>query len=162
MCFAFMIKHMKKDSDKKIALIAGALSLPFLTRDALRKNGWEVFVVGLKNFYDSKLNPDLVVRLGAGGTVIRECKKRGIRKFVFVGALGHVNLSDIRPDLWSLSLLYVFLQFYPQYPLKGQLRELNYQDLFQVLWLPYYYPPNWYLVNLVYLFFSIISFANDL
>nr|MBQ0091486.1 UDP-2,3-diacylglucosamine diphosphatase LpxI [Candidatus Enterousia merdequi] len=100
-----MIKHMKKDSDKKIALIAGALSLPFLTRDALRKNGWEVFVVGLKNFYDSKLNPDLVVRLGAGGTVIRECKKRGIRKFVFVGALGHVNLSDIRPDLWSLSLL---------------------------------------------------------
>ena len=96
---------MKKNTEKKVALFAGALSLPFLTRDALRKRGWEVFVIGLKNFYDPKLNPDLVIRLGAGGTAARECKKRGISKLVFVGALGHVNLSDIRPDLWSISVL---------------------------------------------------------
>ncbi len=97
---------MTKNTDKKIALIAGALSLPFLTRDALRKNGWDVFVVGIKNFYDPKLKPDLVVRIGAGGTAARELKKRGIHKLTFVGALGHVNLSDIRPDLWSLSVLF--------------------------------------------------------
>lgn len=96
---------MKKNTDKKIALFCGALSLPFLTRDALRKHGWEVFVIGLKNFYDPKLNPDLVIRLGGGGTAARECKRRGIKKLAFVGALGHVNLSDIRPDLWSISVL---------------------------------------------------------
>ena len=96
---------MTKNTDKKIALFAGALSLPFLARDALRKNGWDVFVVGLKNFYDEKLNPDLVVRLGGGGTAAKECKKRGIHTLTFVGALGHINLSDIRPDLWSLSVL---------------------------------------------------------
>ncbi len=96
---------MIKNTDKKIALFAGALSLPFLARDALRKNGWDVFVIGLKNFYDEKLNPDLVIRLGGGGTAARECKKRGIHKLTFVGALGHINLSDIRPDLWSLSVL---------------------------------------------------------
>jgi len=96
---------MKKNSDKKIALFAGALSLPFFTRDALRKNGWDVYVVGLKNFYDPALKPDLVIRVGAGGTAARECKKRGIHKLVFVGALGHINLSDIRPDFWSLSVL---------------------------------------------------------
>ena len=96
---------MKKNTNKKIALFAGALSLPFLVRDALRKNGWEVFVIGLKNFYDPKLNPDLVIRLGAGGTAARECKKRGITKLVFAGALGHINLSDVRPDLWSVSVL---------------------------------------------------------
>ncbi len=96
---------MKKNSDKKIALFAGALSLPFLTRDALRKNGWDVYVIGLKNFYDPALKPDLVIRLGGAGRAARECKKRGIRKLTFVGALGHINLSDIRPDLWSLGVL---------------------------------------------------------
>lgn len=96
---------MTKNTDKKIALIAGALSLPFLTRDALRKNGWDVYVIGIKNFYDPKLNPDMVVRIGGAGPAARELKKRGIHKLVFVGALGHVNLSDIRPDLWSLSVL---------------------------------------------------------
>lgn len=96
---------MKKNINKKVALFAGALSLPFLVRDALRKNGWDVFVIGLKNFYDPKLNPDLVIRLGAGGTAARECKKRGINKLIFAGALGHINLSDIRPDLWSISVL---------------------------------------------------------
>lgn len=96
---------MKKNTDKKIAIIAGALDLPFFTRDALRKNGWEVYVIGLKNFYDERLKPDLVIRLGGGGRAARELKKRGIRKITFVGALGHPNLSDIRPDLWSLFAL---------------------------------------------------------
>ena len=96
---------MKKDSDKKVALFCGALALPFLARDALRKNGWDVFVVGLKNFYDPALNPDLVVRGGNGGRVRREMQKRGIKKLIFVGALGHINLSDIRPDFWSISVL---------------------------------------------------------
>ncbi len=96
---------MKTDSDKKIALFAGALSLPALTRDALRRAGWDVYVIGLKNFFDKKLNPDLVIRLGGAGRAARECKRRGIRKLTFVGALGHVNLSDIRPDLWSMGVL---------------------------------------------------------
>ncbi len=94
-----------KKTDKKIAILAGALRLPFLVRDELRANGWEVYVIGLKNFYEPALNPDLVIRLGAGGTAARECKKRGIKKLTFVGAIGHPSLSDIRPDLWSVSVL---------------------------------------------------------
>ncbi len=99
------MKKQKTDSDKKIALVAGALDLPFFTRDALRAAGWDVYVVGLKNFYDPRLNPDLVVRLGGGGRAIREFHRRGINKMTFVGAIGHPNLSDIRPDLWSLGAL---------------------------------------------------------
>ena len=100
-----MKKTEKNLADKKVALFAGALSLPFLARDAMRKNGWDVYVIGLKNFYDPALNPDLVIRLGGAGRAARECKKRGIHKLVFVGALGHVNLADIRPDFWSIGVL---------------------------------------------------------
>ncbi len=95
----------KQNTNKKIALIAGALDLPILARDALRRAGWDVFVIGLKNFYKPELNPDLVIRLGAGGTAAREVRKRNISLVTCVGALGHPNLSDIRPDLWSIGIL---------------------------------------------------------
>ncbi|MCL2017291.1 MAG: UDP-2,3-diacylglucosamine diphosphatase LpxI [Alphaproteobacteria bacterium] len=95
---------MKNVSDKKIALFAGALRLPFLVRDSLRASGWEVFVVGLRGFYEPELMPDMVVRLGGGGAAARECKRRGIKLLTFVGAIGHPDLSDVRPDLWSLSV----------------------------------------------------------
>jgi DUF1009 family protein len=101
---------MKKDNNKKIALVAGALDLPFYTRDALRKNGWDVFVVGLKNFYDKRLKPDMVVRIGGGGRALREFRRRGINKMTFVGALGHPNLSDLRPDLWTFFALFRILK----------------------------------------------------
>ena len=99
------MKKNTKQNDKKIALVAGALDLPFFTRDALRRAGWDVFVVGLKNFVDPKLQPDMVVRLGGAGRAVREFRKRGIKNLTFVGAIGHPNLYDIRPDLWSLGVL---------------------------------------------------------
>ena len=101
---------MQKKQDNKIAVVAGALDLPFHTRDALRRAGWDVFVVGLKNFYNPRLNPDFVVRLGGCGRGARELKRRGIRKLVFVGALGHPNFSDLRPDWWTLTALISILK----------------------------------------------------
>ena len=100
----------KKNTDKKIALVAGALDLPFFTRDALQRAGWDVFVIGLRGFVDMRLNPDMVIRLGGGGRAIRECRRRGIRRVTFVGALGHPNFSDVRPDLWSLMTLIKLLK----------------------------------------------------
>ncbi len=94
-----------KNTDKKIAIIAGALDLPFLTRDALKRAGWDVFVIGLKNFYDPRLNPDMVIRLGGAGPAVRMARKLGIKKITFVGALGHPDLSDLRPDFWTLRAL---------------------------------------------------------
>ena len=99
------MKKQNSADDKKIALIAGALDLPFFTRDALRRAGFDVYVIGLKNFVDMKLNPDMVIRLGGAGRAIRELRRRGIHKMTFVGAIGHPNLYDIRPDLWSLTAL---------------------------------------------------------
>ena len=76
--------NMKK-SDKKIAIIAGALDLPFFTRDALVRAGWDVFVIGLKNFYDPRLNPDLVIRLGGGGRAVRFAKRFVCRHPYYTG-----------------------------------------------------------------------------
>jgi len=94
-----------KKTDNKIALVAGALDLPFFTRDALRRAGWDVFIVGLRGFVDMRLQPDMVVRLGGAGRAIREFRRRGIRRLTFVGSLGHPNLSDLRPDLWTFITL---------------------------------------------------------
>lgn len=99
-----------KQNEKNIALVAGALDLPFFTRDALKRAGWNVFVVGLKNFYDERLAPDMVVRLGGGGRAIREFRRRGIKKLTFVGALGHPNFSDLRPDFWTMRALLKILK----------------------------------------------------
>lgn len=102
---------MKKiNSDKRIAIVAGALDLPMLTRDALRRAGWDVFVIGLRNFYDARLQPDMTIRLGGGGRAIRAVRRMGITKVTFVGSLGHPNLSDLRPDLWTLRALFKILK----------------------------------------------------
>lgn len=103
-------RKISEKSDKKIALIAGALDLPFFTRDALQRAGWDVFVIGLRGYVDMRLNPDMVIRLGGGGRAARAVRRRGIRKLVFVGALGHPNLSDLRPDFWTLRTLFKILQ----------------------------------------------------
>lgn len=104
------MKKKIKTEDKKIALIAGALDLPFFTRDALRKAGWSVYVIGLKNFFDPRLKPDMVMRIGGAWPAVREARRLGIKKLTFVGALGHPNLSDVRPDLWSIGLLFSILK----------------------------------------------------
>ena len=104
------IKLMKKVQDKKIAIVSGALRLPFLVRDALRARGYEPFVIGLKNFYDPKLNPDLVIRLGGAGRAIYAARRLGIKDVIFVGAIGHPNLSDLRPDLWTFFALFKILK----------------------------------------------------
>ena len=101
---------MVKKSEKKIAIVAGALRLPFLVRDALRARGWDVFVIGLKNFYDAKLNPDMVIRIGGAGAAIHAARRRGIKNVIFVGAIGHPNLSDLRPDLWTFFALLKILK----------------------------------------------------
>jgi len=99
-----------EEMNEKIAIVAGALDLPILTRDALRRRGFDVFVIGLKNFYDPKLNPDLVIRLGGAGRAIHAARRLGIKKVIFVGAIGHPNLSDLRPDLWTLFALLKILK----------------------------------------------------
>ena len=104
------ITNMVKKSEKKIAIVAGALRLPFLVRDALRARGWDVFVIGLKNFYDAKLNPDMVIRIGGAGAAIHAARRRGIKNVIFVGAIGHPNLSDLRPDLWTFFALLKILK----------------------------------------------------
>ena len=90
---------------KKIAVVAGAHRLPFLVVDDLRSQGYEVFVIGLKNFCDPALKPDLWIRLGAAGSAFREAKKREIKNLVMVGAIGHPNLADIVPDMTTIKIL---------------------------------------------------------
>ena len=91
--------------DKKIAVVAGRERLPDLVMESLRRSGYEPYLIALKNFYDGALRPDLTVRLGGAGAAIKELKRRGITQIIFIGALGHPNLFDIRPDWASVKIL---------------------------------------------------------
>ena len=98
---------MKRDKrqetrDKKIAVIAGALRAPFIVVDDLRRQGYEVFIVGIKNFCDPKLKPDMWARMGQAGSVIKELRRRGFTDLTMTGSLGHPNMADIRPDFASI------------------------------------------------------------
>ena len=95
----------KRIEDHKIAIIAGAFRLPFLVVKDLRAQGYNVFIIGIKNFCDPAIKPDLWTRLGSIGTTIKELKKRKIKKVVMVGTLGHPNLSDLRPDFTTIKIL---------------------------------------------------------
>ncbi|MDR1826677.1 MAG: UDP-2,3-diacylglucosamine diphosphatase LpxI [Rickettsiales bacterium] len=86
----------------KIAVVAGALRAPFVVVGDLRRRGFDVFVIGIKNFCDPLLKPDLWARLGQAGGVIKTLRRLGIRDITMTGSLGHPNLADIRPDLSSV------------------------------------------------------------
>ena len=68
--YSYDIDMRNKNKDKKIVLVAGALDLPFFARDALRRAGWDVFIVGLRGFVDMRLKPDMVIRLGGAGRAV--------------------------------------------------------------------------------------------
>lgn len=91
--------------DNKIAVIAGAFRLPFLVVEGLRAQGWDVFIIGIKNYCDPGLKPDIWARIGQAGMAIKQMKRRGIKQLTMAGALGNPNLSDIRPDFASIGIL---------------------------------------------------------
>ena len=92
----------KRILDNKIAVVAGAFRAPFLVAADLRRQGFDVFVVGIKNFCDPALKPDMWARIGQAGSVIKEFRRRGIKNITMTGALGHPNMLDIRPDFSSI------------------------------------------------------------
>ena len=91
--------------DKKIAIVSGGGRLPFLVVNDLHNQGYDIFVVGLKDLCDRTMNPDLWLRLGQVGTALKELKKRNIKQIFFIGAMSVPDFSKLRPDLLTIKIL---------------------------------------------------------
>ena len=98
-------KNKDKGSAERIAVVAGGTELPKEVIESMKKEGMDPFVIGLKNFVKKDVKTDIVIRLGEGGKAAKALEKNGIKKIVMVGAIGQPDLSDLRPDWWSVKIV---------------------------------------------------------
>lgn len=101
-------KIMDTAQKKPLGIIAGRGGLPYAVRDAALADGRSVYIAALKNSAEESLCDGFDhgwYNLGAGGSILKAFKKRGIEEIVMIGGVQRPNFSDIRPDLWTAGIL---------------------------------------------------------
>lgn len=99
--------------DAKIAVIAGAFSLPIQICQKLESENVNFIVIPLINQADSKdfakykTFPKNLEKIGA---ILKVLKKNKVNNVVFAGTINRPNLKGIRPDIKGIFLLYKLLK----------------------------------------------------
>ena len=97
-----------------IAIIAGSGKLPLKIAIYLKKLNSKFIILSIKGFSNIKLYKNFnsySLRMGEGSKAIKILKKNKIKKIIFLGALDRPNLSDLKPDLWTLFKVFKFIFF---------------------------------------------------
>ena len=98
-----------KQKQTPLGIIAGSGALPKALIETCRRQGREVFVLGLRGHTDAQLldnTPGAFIRLGAVGKAIRLFKKAGVKDIVFIGAVRRPSIAEIMPDGKALMMLF--------------------------------------------------------
>lgn len=86
-----------------LGIIAGGGDFPLRLADAARLAGRPVFIVAIKEFADPSIfaaYPCEVIRVGAGGRIIRALKDAGVKQIVLSGQAKRLSLLSMLPDAW--------------------------------------------------------------
>ncbi|MGE0753967.1 MAG: LpxI family protein [Alphaproteobacteria bacterium] len=97
-----------KDSNAKLAIIAGSGRLPAQLVDACRNSGRPVFVLAFSDVTDPETYSDVpyaVVKLEKVGDAIAALRKAGITELVMAGKVRRPSLIGLRPDKTTARLL---------------------------------------------------------
>ena len=103
------------NQNQKIALIAGNRRLPFQFADWAKRNGRDLYIVGVKGEVDGALKNEV----GAGrykelcvneiSQTIKFCKKNGIEEVVMIGGIAKAKLK-FNLDIVKLALRLLFIK----------------------------------------------------
>jgi len=102
-------------SDKKIALIAGNKRLPFKFADWAKRNGWDLYIAGVKGEVDDYLKDEVSVGkyielcVTEISAAIRFCKKNGIKEVVMIGGIAKAKLK-FNLDIVKIALKLLFIK----------------------------------------------------
>jgi hypothetical protein len=89
---------------KKIAIIAGAGSIPLMAINACKAKGQDFVVIALAGIADTSSFADVPfksIKLGRVGEAIKYCKSSGVDEVVLIGSLRRPSFKELSMDLWT-------------------------------------------------------------
>lgn len=90
---------------KKIAIIAGAGSIPLMAINACKAKGQDFVVIALAGIADTSSFKDIPfksIKLGRVGEAIKYCKSSGADEVVLIGSLRRPSFKELSMDLWTI------------------------------------------------------------
>jgi len=90
----------------KLGIVAGGGKLPAKLLEYCDARKIQTFIIGFENHTDLNLldaRSYSLVRLGAGGAMVRIFKDRGVKDLVVIGSVKRPSLWELRPDLYTMN-----------------------------------------------------------
>jgi len=91
----------------KYGILAGGGKLPFIIYNSLIQNKKNVYLIGIKNNFNSnyKIKNFSEVKLGSLGKIIKILKKNKINKLIFAGSIKRPSIKDLSLDFKAIKLI---------------------------------------------------------
>lgn len=90
----------------RLGVVAGGGKLPSKLLEFCDARKIQTFIIGFENHTDLNLldaRSYSLVRLGAGGAMVRMFKEKGFKDLVVIGSVRRPNLWEMRPDLYTMN-----------------------------------------------------------
>jgi UDP-2,3-diacylglucosamine hydrolase len=126
--------NVKIPNQEILGLIAGGGRFPLLAADAARRRGIRVVAVAHHQETDpalaEKVDEIVWIKVGQLGHLIRELKKKGVKKTIMAGTIAKKKMfENIRPDFKGLTVMSRLAIFHDDDILRAVAEELAKEDI---------------------------------